>query len=102
MFRPIPVLPGAAAAKALAFLKNTGPSAPGCSVSLGSVDPTTTARELVPYCAVFAPLEIENGSPDMFLLKPCRLQPPSINSANGVDPFTKRLPLPNANSKIQF
>jgi hypothetical protein len=75
MLRPIPVLPAGANAKALAFLKKTGLSVPAWSVSLGSVEPAMTARELAPYCAVFAPLEMENGSPDMKLLYPCSSLP---------------------------
>src|SRR5260370_39939564 len=98
MLRPIPVLPAGASAKALAFLKKTGPSAAAWSESLGSVEPPITARELAPYCAVLAPLVMEKGSPDILLLYPCMLQPPMAACQNRLPHFMKCLRLPNGSS----
>src|SRR6185369_13368490 len=80
MLRPIPVLPAGASASPAVLAKKTGPTAPGRRESSGSEDAVRIARLLAPYCAVLAPDEIENGSPDITLLKPCRLHPPSTAS----------------------
>src|SRR2546421_12889177 len=98
MLRPMPVAPAGARVKLLAFLKKTRPSAAACSESLGIVEPTMTARELAPNCAVFAPLEMENGSPHIQLLYPCTLQPPSTASTMRLADFISGLPLPNGSS----
>src|SRR5258708_32159009 len=101
MLGTIPVLPAGASAKALAFLKKTGPSAAAWSESLGSVEPTITARELAPYCAVLAPLVMEKGSPEILLLYPCTIQPPRAACKTRLPDLMKGLPVPNGSSDFQ-